>query len=80
MNRKQFLTLIVLGVLVGGLGLYLYNRKKESYAPSSFQTGVKVIKDFPLNDIAHLRIKQATNEVNLVRADTWKKKKKKQKK
>jgi hypothetical protein len=71
MNRKQFLTLIVLGVLVGGLGLYLYNRQKESYAPSSFQTGAKVIKDFPLNEIAHLRIKQATNEVNLVRAESW---------
>jgi hypothetical protein len=71
MNRKQFSILIVLGVLVGGLGLYLYNRQKESYAPSSFQTGAKVIKDFPLNDIAHLRIKQGTNEVNLVRAETW---------
>ncbi len=71
MNRKQFSILIVLGVLVGGLGFYLYNRQKESYAPSSFQTDAKVIKDFPLNDIAHLRIKQATNEVNLVRGDTW---------
>ena len=71
MNQKQFFILIVLGVLVGGLGLHLYNKQKESYAPSSFQTGAKVIKDFPLNDIAHLRIKQATNEVNLVRADTW---------
>jgi hypothetical protein len=71
MNRKQFLTLIVLGILVGGLGLYLYNRQKESFAPSSFQTGAKVIKDFPLNDIAHLRIKQTTNEVNLVRAESW---------
>jgi hypothetical protein len=71
MNRKQFLILIVVGVLVGGLGLYFYNKQKESYAPSSFQTGAKVIKDFPLNDIAHLRIKQATNEVNLVRTESW---------
>jgi hypothetical protein len=46
MNQKQFLTLVILGVLVGGLGLYLYNKQKQSYAPSSFQTGAKVIKDF----------------------------------
>ncbi len=71
MNRKQFFILIVLGVLVGGLGLHLYRKQKESFAPSSFQTGAKVIKDFPLNEIAHVRILQASNEVNLVRADGW---------
>jgi hypothetical protein len=71
MNRKQFLILIVLGVLVGGLGLYFSSKRRESYAPSSFQTGAKVIKDFPLNEIAHLRIQEGTNEVNLVRGETW---------
>ncbi len=38
MNRKQFLTLIVLGVLVGGLGLYFSNKRRAFFAPSSFQT------------------------------------------
>jgi hypothetical protein len=71
MNRKQFLVLIVLGVLVGGLGLYFYNKKKQSFAPSSFQSGARVVSNFPLNEIAHLRIKQDTNEVNLVRGDVW---------
>jgi len=71
MNRKQFLTLIVLGVLVGGLGLYFYKQRKGSFAPSSFQSDAKVIKDFPLNDIAHLRILQGSNEVNLVRGERW---------
>jgi len=72
MNRKQFLTLIVLGLVVGGLGVYFYNKNKESFTQSSFQTGQKVIKDFPLNDIAQVRIKATTNEVNLVRgADGW---------
>lgn len=71
MNGKQFLTLIVLGLLVGGLGFYFYGKKKESYTASSFQSGQKVIKDFPLNEIAQVRIKQATNEVNLVRGDVW---------
>ncbi len=71
MNGKQFAILIVLGVLVGGFGLFLHRKQKEAYAPSSFASGAKVMKDFPLNDIAHLRIKQATNEVNLVRGESW---------
>jgi len=69
MNQKQFLTLVVLAVIIGGLGLYFYGKQKESYTSSSFQPGQKVIEKFPINDVAHLRIKQSTNEVNLVRAE-----------
>src|SRR5436190_6158221 len=69
MNRKQFLTLVVLAVLVGGFGIYYYGKQKESYSTSTLQPGQKVIKDFPINDVAHVRIKQSTNEVNLVRGE-----------
>jgi hypothetical protein len=73
MNRKEFLTLIVLGLIVGGLGIYIYNQRKASFSASSFESGQKVIKDFPLNEIGHVRIKHGTNEVNLTRSeDTWK--------
>src|SRR5688572_28372926 len=71
MNGKQFGILVVSGLAVGGLGLYLYNQRKESFNASSFQASDRVLKDFPLNDIAHLRIRAATNEVNLVRGDQW---------
>lgn len=71
MNRKQFLTLIVLGLVVGAIGLYFYKQKKESFTQSSFQSGQKVISNFPLNDIAQVRFKTATNEVNLARGETW---------
>src|SRR5688572_3912513 len=71
MNRKQFLILIILGLAVGGLGFYLVNRQKGSYESSSSQGEQRVIKDFPLNDVAHIRVLQGTNEVNLVRGDTW---------
>lgn len=71
MNRKQFVILIVLGVAVGALGLYLAGKRKGSYSASSFSKEEKVLKDFPLNDVAHLQLKQGTNEVNLVRGETW---------
>jgi hypothetical protein len=69
MNRKQFVTLIVLGLIIGGLGLYLYNKRKESFTASSFQTDQRVLKDFPLNDVTQVRIRETTNEVNLARGD-----------
>lgn len=73
MNRKQFLILIILGLAVGGLGIYLANRQKASYESSSSPGGgeQRVIKDFPLNDVTQIRILQGTNEVNLVRGDVW---------
>jgi hypothetical protein len=67
MNRKQFFTLIVLAVVIGGLGIFFYNKNKESYSSTAGAGGKKVIQDFPLNDIAHIRIKGITNEVNLGR-------------
>jgi hypothetical protein len=69
MNQKQFVILVILAVVIGGLGFYFYGKQKESYTTSSFQPGQKVIEKFPLNDVAHLRIKQSTNEVNLVRGE-----------
>lgn len=71
MNRKQFLTLIVLGLVIGGLGVYFSKKQKSSFTASSFQADQKVIPDFPVNDVAHLRIKKGTNEVNLIRGETW---------
>ena len=71
MNRKQFLTLIVLGLVIGGLGVYFSKKQKSSFTASSFQAGQKVIPDFPINEVAQLRIRKVTNEVNLVRGETW---------
>lgn len=71
MNRKQFVILIVLGVAIGALGIYLAGKRKDSYSATSFGKDEKVLKDFPLNDVAHLRVKQGTNEVNLVRGEKW---------
>jgi hypothetical protein len=71
MNRKQFLVLIVLGLVIGGLGFYFANKRKESFSESSFRADEKVIAAFPINEVAHIRIRQGTNEVNLVRGEAW---------
>jgi hypothetical protein len=76
MNRKQLTLLIVLGVVVGGLGFYVYNKRQSSYERGSeTDHGQKVLKGLApgsINDVAQLTIKQGSNEVNLLRAsDGW---------
>jgi hypothetical protein len=69
MNRKQLSTLVILGLVIGGLGLVLFNRKSGSWKSSDQEMKQAIFKDFPLNDVSHVRIQQATSEINLVKAD-----------
>jgi len=73
MNRKQLLILLVIGLVAGGLGLYLYKNDEASYKTSDQTPGKKLLGDFPINDVAQVVIKQGTNELNLVKEDDlWK--------
>jgi len=76
MNRKQFTTLIVLGVVLGGLGFWVYNKKQSGYERGvASEDGQKLLKGVPDNairDVAQVSIKQGTNEVNLaIQGDKW---------
>ena len=72
MNRKQLQLIIIVFVVIGGAGLLLLNRNKESWHATDQQMGQKVIKNFPLNDVAHIVIKQPTGELNLVKqGEQW---------
>lgn len=72
MNRKQLTLLIVLGVVLGGLGYWAYNKRQSSYETGAASNeGQKVLKGVApgaINDVAILRIQQTGNEVTLVRA------------
>ena len=73
MNSKQLSILLVLGLVIGGLGLYLYQGREASYKPSDQSIGKKVLGEFPINDVAQITIKNATNELNLIKQDDlWK--------
>jgi hypothetical protein len=69
MKRNQLILLVVLVAAIGGAGLYLHNRENASWQGSDQRLGQKLIENFPLNDVAHIRIKDVTNEVNLIRKD-----------
>jgi len=70
MNRKQLLLLVVLVVVLGGTGWFLFQRNSQLWSQaSSAVAGSKLLKDFPINDVAKITIRSATGEVNLVRGE-----------
>jgi hypothetical protein len=72
MNRKQVVSLIIAVVVIGGAGLLVYKNKNKSWEASGGQLGGKVVKNFPMNDVEHIKIKQYAGEVNLAKKnDTW---------
>jgi len=71
MNKKQLTILLVLVVLLGGAGLLLVKNQKRSWTEVNPTLGAKLLGDFPVNDVTHIRIKQGTNELNVARKDIW---------
>jgi hypothetical protein len=69
MNRKQFALLLFLLVVVGLGGLMIYNRQNDFRKSGNQDLGKKLLGDFPFNEVAHIILKQGTNEVNLLKKD-----------
>src|SRR5439155_8346189 len=71
MNRKQLTTLIVACLVLGVIGWIIYN-KRNSDESSDERMGQKVFKDFPVNDVERIAIRQGSAQVNLVKQnDVW---------
>jgi hypothetical protein len=71
MNRNQLLIILVAGLVLGGIGLYVNKQKTASYSSTSRLATDKLLGAFPVNDVAHVTIRQGNNEVNLVKGDAW---------
>jgi hypothetical protein len=69
MNRNQLIILLVLVVVLGGAGVMLHNRQQSSWAGANPSAGKKLLGDFAINDVAHIEIKQGTNDLNLAKRD-----------
>jgi len=72
MNRNQLVVLLILVVVLGGAGVMLHNRQKSSWQGANPSAGKKLLGDFPINDVAHIQIKQGTNDLDLAKKeDIW---------
>lgn len=72
MNRKQFILLVIVGLLVGGAGYYLSQKDSSSWKSGGGAMGQKVVSDFPVNDVARVTIKNDKAELSLVKTnEVW---------
>jgi hypothetical protein len=70
MNRKQFIILVVLVVVLGISGLILYQHNQGSWQGSGRQgAALKLLGDLPVNDVAAIVIQGGTNQLDLVKKD-----------
>ena len=69
MNRKQFIILLVLVIVVGAAGWIIRQHNAGSWQGGGQTLGRKLLPDLAVNDIAQIMVKSGTNEVNLVKRD-----------
>jgi hypothetical protein len=67
MNRKQFVILLVLVVVIGAAGLLVRQRNSDSWHSGGTAIGRKLLPDLPVNDIAQITIKSGADQVSLAR-------------
>src|SRR5262245_39421095 len=69
MNRKQLVILLVLVVVLGGAALLIRNKEAASSQSGHATIGQKLLGNFAVNDVAHIVLKQGTNELNLAKKE-----------
>lgn len=69
MNRKQFLWLMLVVVLLGGAGLALFWQDITAYRDSGAKIGARLMPALKISDVAKMRLQDADHEVTLVIKD-----------
>ena len=69
MNRKQFLWLMLVVVLLGGAGLALFWQDITAYRDSGAKIGARLMPDLKISDVAKMRLQDADQEVTLALKD-----------
>ncbi|HEY3662726.1 MAG TPA: DUF4340 domain-containing protein [Chthoniobacterales bacterium] len=71
MNSRQLTLILIVAVVLGAIGWVIFHRGERSWESQPASNDAKIL-EFPLNDVAHIVIKDGTGEVNLFRkADVW---------
>jgi len=65
MNRKQFLSLMFVVVLLGGAGLALFWQDITAYRDSGAKIGARLMPEMKISDVAKMRLQDAEQEVTL---------------
>ena len=72
MNRKQFVILIGLVIVLGGAGIWRWGKQSSSWSGGGESIGQKLLGEFAVNDVAQINIKHGANELTLTKKnDLW---------
>ena len=66
MNRKSFVILLVLVVVLGGAGLWLLKQDQGIWRGSDAKPGARPFEKLPVNSVAQIHLKDGAGEVTLV--------------
>jgi len=69
MNRKTFLILIALLVVLGGAGLALFWQDLSAWRKADVKIGSRIFDQLQVNDVAQIRLKDSKGEVTLALKD-----------
>ncbi|HEX2825239.1 MAG TPA: DUF4340 domain-containing protein [Burkholderiales bacterium] len=69
MNRKQFLILVVVLLVLGGVGLAMFWENISEYRASQQRIGAKLLSELKVADVAQLELQDAKDKVTLKRQD-----------
>jgi hypothetical protein len=69
MNRKQFILLLALAVLIGSAGLMVYQRNHSNWESAGITIGGKLLPGLTINDVAQIHMQSGTNSLLLARRD-----------
>lgn len=69
MNRKTFLILIALLVVLGGAGLALFWQDLSAWRKADVKIGSRIFDRLPVNDVAQIRLKDGKGEATLALRD-----------
>lgn len=69
MNKKQFIILVVLVVVLGFWGMSRWRGQNSSFTGGGKLAGQKLLGEFDVNAVSQLAIKQGTNELLVAKKD-----------
>jgi len=69
MNRKQFLILLAVLVVLGGAGLAMFRSDIADYRESGAKIGAKLLPKLKIADVAEVRLQDAKSQSTLIRKE-----------
>ena len=71
MNQKQFIKLLLLVLVVGGIGFFVYHKSQSGWK-SETTSDKKLLANFEINDVSQISLKKDSSEVTLAKKnDVW---------